>query len=485
MSEDAQLISGLLSDDHEVDLSFSDSQLTYITDNSGGGGYTQNIIFDTLQCGSSWNDFKESWLYVPISITCGTTFSSATSPQLAFKQSILSFFRGIQVQIAGQMVVNEIDNHFINNIRLLLENSFDWFESNRDHLQMSVDRTSPEVQSTLTGVSNISPILTSKYTAAVSGTANSLRQNFNQGFVDRNIHLLNSFVEAGTAASNTTANIQTYIYLPLQYLSQFFANMDFPILNTRMTITLLVNTTASGNPYTPICRATNPAGTAETAIATVNITTGVGGCRLYYRQVMFSPEQAVRVAAMLQKGFSKTISYNITDVNNQFTNLAAGNVTHSISSGVINPQRVWVLVLPTGVVNGQTWPSPCVTGQNGITSANILIQGKPYFINLRTNLYEFWDDLQDIQPPTAAGMDTSSILNFSDFINTYRINCFDMTRQKNKLIDPNMSIPLTFQGTLLSQSGNVDVIYLIEHKVTCRLNFGESDVKVVYGANLQ
>ena len=90
------------------------------------------------------------------------------------KITVLAFFFFLSTNIS----YSQIDN-----IRLLLENSFDWFESNRDHLQMSVDRTSPEVQSTLTGVSNISPILTSKYTAAVSGTANSLRQNFNQSTI--------------------------------------------------------------------------------------------------------------------------------------------------------------------------------------------------------------------------------------------------------------------------------------------------------------
>lgn len=233
--------------------------------------------------------------------------------------------RGVNITTgSGQTIFQESENFFINNLRLYLEQSNDFFISNKDHLQLGIDKPLPGALSTLTSSANLINPRTAMFTAAVSATANSLNGNFNAGFTDRNNALLTSTVAAGGAYG--TGSITTILYLPLKYFCSFIDQLSFPIINTRLQINILLNTTASGSPFIPVCTGTTLAGAVENTTNGVTTAIGYAGnqqCRLYYHNVKFSPQQAVMINKRLQQGFTKKISYTQTDVTQTYTNIAS------------------------------------------------------------------------------------------------------------------------------------------------------------------
>lgn len=482
VNDDSQQISSLLHDDEEIDLSYSDSQLEYIVD-SNSTSYTTQITFDCLPLTSKWCDLHNAYVTIPVSITPSAgSFSAA--PVVAFKASILSLIRGVNITTgSGQTIFQESENFFINNLRLYLEQSNDFFISNKDHLQLGIDKPLPGALSTLTSSANLINPRTAMFTAAVSATANSLNGNFNAGFTDRNNALLTSTVAAGGAYG--TGSITTILYLPLKYFCSFIDQLSFPIINTRLQINILLNTTASGSPFIPVCTGTTLAGAVENTTNGVTTAIGYAGnqqCRLYYHNVKFSPQQAVMINKRLQQGFTKKISYTQTDVTQTYTNIAStSGFSHVVASSVISPQRVWAMCYPTGQLNTKNWPSPVTTGLFGLTNLNIQLNGTNYFTNAYNSTLELWDALSAQFPPSQAGQDTSSLLSYNDFINTYRIHCLDISRNKDRLRDPNAPVTLIVTGAPLSATA-IDIVYLIEKTMKCVITFGASDVQVTVGA---
>jgi hypothetical protein len=476
MSEDHSLIAGLLSGDDIDELKFSDSQLEYVTD-TNNGSYSSQISWDLLQITSKWTQMREAFITIPIALSAAA-FSA--TPVVAFKNSVLSIIRGLTVTFGTRTILNEIDTQFITNLRLLLEQNIDWATSNREHLMFSKDYVNPAVLSTLTTSANISNPKTALYTAAVSGTVNSLNPVANLGFMERNNALINS---TNVSGAFSTTSVTTTLYIPVIYLSPLFQKLG-PIINTRIFLNVLLNTNASGSSYSPVCLGTVQAGTVENSGTACTVAV-VGPCRWYYRNVKFAPEQAHAIAKKLESGgFTRRLEYTETDTVLSFTNVAStSSFQHQIAMSSTHPQRVWIGMFPTGTVNSQNWPSPCVTGKFGLSNLNVNVNGSPYYNVMRTSLYELYDDLRDQMTPSTSGDDNSSLINFSDFVNTYRWHVIDLTRSKDAMADPNMAVSIAVTGNPIAATA-VDFIYILERKKVCILHFGSGEVTVELGANL-
>lgn len=62
-------------------------------------------------------------------------------PMIAFRESVLSLFANITIATdQGQVLVNDINTMFINNLRLCVEHNFDWMDCEGSLLQFSYDR---------------------------------------------------------------------------------------------------------------------------------------------------------------------------------------------------------------------------------------------------------------------------------------------------------------------------------------------------------
>ena len=481
---DSISVSHLLHDESSSPIQFSSKQLESLTANPNG--YQRTIDFDTLPLTGRWCTFEDAWLSLPVRITGTTAGASAdfdsASPAIAFKGSVLSLIDGISVQTSSgvSLVEERHSTVFANHLRLMLEKPSNWFISNGDSLEYAKDQPAADVVSALTAVANIQDPQMAKYTGAVSATANSDNLSYNQGFAIRSAKLLS------TATSVAAAGVSQVLNIKLSAIASFFEAMNFPFVNCRMKLTFYMNFTTSANSsYLPMCRGTDIATGAVVAadIPYLAFDTASGDVpRIYYHSLLFSPEQSAAISSQLEKGFVKKLRYSVYDM---YTTPGVTNPTISapISTNVVNPKRVFALAQPTGLVNGVRWPSPLVTGADSyLTNVNVLVNNQVYLQSSLSTPAAQYEQLREAMPLHAfGGSDTD--LKYSDWLNTYRIVCVDLSRHGDQSGNKNLPISLTFTGTLMGVM-NADLTYIVERQMQTLFEFGAADFVVKTGPAL-
>lgn len=484
LQNDVMSITNLLTDDHSVDLEYASRDLATLLPMPFQGS---SVSFDFQSIDRQWTEWNNSWLALPITVTPQAADFSP-SPVLAFKGSIISMIRGIEVKTSsGQTLVSETNGStpFAAHLRMMLQNNNDWSLGTAPALMFSKDRAPSGVPSGLFTKASIQNPKTAKYTDAVSATANSDNPVCNVGFLERNAALLDStFGLDGSYVADKKAGFSTTLNIPLRYLSDFFSALDFPIVNTRLVITFHLNTSASASSYAPICLGTTLAGTKETGTAPVVAVTAGAQPLLYYYRVTFPTLQAEMVAKKSLTGFKKTIVFTQTDIDYTQTGVAStSNFQRQVATAVNAPKRVWVLSFPAGVVNGINWPSPLVTGADtGLNNVNIQINGIRYLSNSLSSLSEQYAALSSAMAPSGMNGEANKMISYAEFCKTYRLICLDISRSGNRQMDPNAPVNLLIEAAP-STATAADIIYLVEKEIRINLTFGASPIVVEVGPN--
>jgi len=464
--DDLKSISNLMHERRDVDLKYTQSNLEYIQD-SNGNSYSQSqpLIFDTLSCSGKWVDMHQGFLRIPLTIASAGPFSADS--YLACKQSLLSLVEGIQIKSGnGQTLVDERGSmYFSRNLDLLLNHDDDWEKSRGSELHFAVDRVKDSVQNGLVSSATIINPKGAKFTTAVSGTANSDSTVYNDGFAKRWSHLMN---QRDSGATVNTMNVT--VTIPLKYLHPFFAEggLDFPFINTRLQMYIYLNTT--GASYSPLCLGTNAAGTVESAYT---ITHQINNpSRIYYRNVLFSKDEASKVNSMLQAGIKKEVQWDSYDINRTYAAVSASSsFIHNVSPSTVNPKKIFLMMYPSSV-DSVNWPSPVVTGPFGASNLNILVNNTRYFSSDLSNLEEQWDALRTLMPQDSG--ESVGLLSFKDFKNTHRIHLLDISRS-GKMVDPNAPVSLVVVGT--APATPCDFVYLVQKRFKMSIDFSTSEVK--------
>jgi hypothetical protein len=463
-------------------LEYLNSQWEFIPDSNNTNYTSAQVRFDSIQWQSKFVDISDAFIRFPLTIT-PTVGAFSASPLIALKQSILSLLRGVSISMqGGKNIVNDNTNilFLYNHICQLLDNDIDWLQTNGSSLQFAKDRPTAGLRvSGLTTVANLTNPKVSLFTGAVSATANSLRSECNQGFIDRNAYLLDLATGTGTAG---TAGVTVKVDIPLKYIHQFFAGLGQTVLfNMRMDISVTLNIGSSAS-YQPFCLGTLEAGTVETGTSVSTAVTTGNTCELWYRRVDFHPDQATAYRKMCEEGITRTIEFTELYPDVSRTNqTSTARQTQVIASSVTAPKRVFGLVYPTNVVNGVNWPGPCVTGRDvGLTNFQITLNGQPYLETPINDVAQWWDNLKAEMPLSYTSSGHNSILSYSDFVNTFRIHCINLERSQDRYDDPNALSTLTvsYQQTASTAS---DIVWLVECKRVVTVTYGASIARVVVG----
>lgn len=477
-SYDALSIQNLLLEQPSVDLSYSDYNLESLS--AIPNGYASNVEFDLLPLTSKFCDFSRAYLSLPLThAPVGGVFSLV--PVMGYKGSILSLFRGLEIQTgAGVSLISETDRqHFVSHLDLMLTKNQDWFVTNGADLLYGKDRAQADVISQLTTAGNIANPRTSKYTANPTAIANSQSGLYNVGFKERQRALMEHAIQADNSyVADQSAGMSYVAHIPLRYIHSFFDALDFPIINTRFRWTFHLNIAGSGSNYKPMCLGTKEDGNFQTATSVSTVITPNGTPRIYYHAVKFSAKQNEAISKQLASGFQKKLKYTLYDYNYQHTNVAStANFQFQISPNVSNPKKVFVMCFPTGVVNGETWVSPTTTGAYGLTNIQLMVNGTNYFTGTSfSTLPEQWLALKEAMN---VGVEADAVGNISylDFVKTNRILALDLSRFKERVVDP--FLPVSLQITASPQSATaIDIVYLVEREKEITLTFGRSEASV-------
>lgn len=240
-------------------------------------------------------------------------------------------------------------------------------------------------------------------------------------------------------------------------------------------------------------------------ITYANITNG--GCRLWYKSVKYSPEDAARVSEMFAKGYTRSVKFLSTDYipYGGITAIAPnGALSQTLTTSVVQPLRVWVLLYPV-FSDGTATAGTVVKTSNGTTTngqpANALqrsdyswgvipgflkdvqiqVNNLPYFrnvINPGGNYPQDWYERMKEQVPAGWGADFS----YTEFIHTWCAHCIDVSRLSDRLQSPTQSVSLQITANR-SDAGPWGVVptFLIERQNQATFRFSSSDVTLVVG----
>lgn len=412
---------------------------------SNGTSYSDRITVNTTPLKQQFIDYQSAYLAVPMTIKSSSEATGSTrvleapvlngqntavAPFVAytgqyidptvmypiFRDSVLSLISGLILQTdSGQVLINESGRlSFINNIRLKVEHSIDWVDSNGALLHFALD-TAPAAASTIgtaTQLYSNSDINEFGYsreastttalrfpasatsaapglvTATTTSTAHIPYRNpaYNAGALKRVQFMINS-ITTGERTSTSGTIYCTTAKIPLRLLHDLFEQMDFPVFNVGFNFTFMLaqangdtNSSPSLNQHTPLMLAGPGVGTAAAtstvlgrgAVTTTLLSAGVkapcilygnapgaisaNACRLYYRTVKFSPADNARISEQMQKGFTKKIKFLSTDYNQ--VNSSTFPPTSGlclITNSVVAPMRVWALCYADKGAGNSPW----------------------------------------------------------------------------------------------------------------------------------
>jgi hypothetical protein len=111
------------------------------------------------------------------------------------------------------------------------------------------------------------------------------------------------------------------------------------------------------------------------------------------------------------------------------------------------------------------------------TQTNILLNNVPYYLQNLQTIEEQWNILRD-----QFTADSGAMIRFIDWLNYYRIGCFDLTRIADRLSNPTQPVSIQFQGQ--RNDGlpySLEMFYLVEREMQITFRFSSSDVAIVVG----
>jgi hypothetical protein len=237
---------------------------------------------------------------------------------------------------------------------------------------------------------------------------------------------------------------------------------------------------------------------AVTATPTLTVSTNVSdrgvslsSCRIYFKSVQFRDDQAEIIASKLKAGFTKTLTFKMTDLPGiaDQTNSALASRNTVLTYGVTRPVAVWVLLVPTGTVAAVNNSFPGSMGSNGLNhlmyNANLLINGSNFFPNTLSMQDEFYSLIKRRMP------EMGGLISYNDWLCGVNPYYFDISSNPVTESGKSTQIALTCsigQGQIASNTApktafaanvtnnNYDLICLIERLTTVILKISASSI---------
>jgi hypothetical protein len=486
---DLQEIQSLFQKSEPYIESYESESWNYLTDYNNMN-YQSQVSFNTKDTKDKlvvWRDGFMTWpiLIAPTASTpVGNLYSNAT--KLALKNSVLSLIYGVQInQISAGSILNENQVQFINNLRLILDNSSDFLTAKASELMFGIDNV---VWSAAAPASKPTD---------VAGTAITN----NEGFLNRI-----TFVQQNGTTSfiRSAAAVSCYsflAYIPLKYIHPIFECLDFPMLGSNLEINIL-HSFGTNNLYPPVMTDSSSLLVKPEISIAPSAILSQKQCRLYYKSVKLHPKEGQIFLDDLKKGHTITRSYLACDTYAQsYKASTTGQPFNNsiIANNVINPTAVYILGFPQDAMTGPAYTPVTnvmiagsgnlpLSGIGGLTNVNMTLNGTNAFPDTQLITYlDFWNQLK----PRMLGENdlTCAPISYSDFLNSQRIHYFDISKVAKQYDNQPVSIYLTASrdnqiGGVIPDSTAVDWVILVEKRMTIKINQSSNGCVIISGSNV-
>ena len=253
----------------------------------------------------------------------------------------------------------------------------------------------------------------------------------------------------GQTGNNGTKDVE--VMVPLKYLNNFWRTLEMPLINCEANLILTWSSTC-------VLISTN----AQNQNATFAIT----DTKLYVPVVTLSTQETTKFLEQLKSSFKRVINWNKQNPN----------LNHLIEPSFQGVNRLFVLAFENDDHRSSTRRYNLPTVE--IKDYNIMINGKNLFDQPIKNNKVTHENIRKIATGQGDDYTTGCLLDYSYFVDTYKMIAVDLSKQQALDADPRAIQQINFTANL-DRAGNTRIYFILEETKETILDFSQGIVKVL------
>ena len=247
------------------------------------------------------------------------------------------------------------------------------------------------------------------------------------------------------------------IMVPLKYLSNFWRTLEMPLINCQVNLILTWSST---------CVITNSTGAGTFAITDT---------KLYVPVVTLSTQENTKILQQLKSGFKRVISWSKYLSKPELLRRNA-NLNHLAEPSFQGVNRLFVLAFENDAQ--RTSDSGYYLSNVEIKDYNIMINGANVFDQPIKYNKVTYENIKKIVTGQGDDYTTGCLLDYPYFMDTYKMNAVDLSKQQALDADPRAIQQINFTANL-GRAGNTGVYFILEEAKETILDFSQGTVKVL------
>ena len=248
------------------------------------------------------------------------------------------------------------------------------------------------------------------------------------------------------------------IMVPLKYLSNFWRTLEMPLINCEVNLILTWSST-----YV----ITNFIGAGTFAITDT---------KLYVPVVTLSTQENTKFLQKLKSGFKRVINWN-KHLSRPELLAQNPNLNYLVEPSFQGVNRLFVLAFENDAkrtLHSGYYYVPNVE----IKDYNIMINGENFFDQPIKNNNVTYENIRKIATGQGDDYTTGYLLDYSYFMDTYKMIAVDLSKQQALDADPRAIQQINFTANL-DRAGNTRVYFILEEAKETILDFSQGTVKVL------
>ena len=298
-----------------------------------------------------------------------------------------------------------------------------------------------------------------EYSDNYAKTTGSLWQYFRDEPDDdiENSESFNSKIKITGKTPNNGNEKNVEIMVPLKYLSNIWRTLEMPLINCEVNLILTWSST---------CVITDSNGAGRFKITDT---------KLYVPVVTLSIQENAKLLQQLKSGFKRVINWN--KYLSKLELLAQNpNLNYLVEPSFQGVNRVFVLAFEND--GDRTSHSDYYIPNVEIKDYNIMINGENFFDKPIKSNKVTYENIRKIATGQGDDYTTGCLLDYSCFMDTYKMIAVDLSKQQALDADPKAIQQINFTANL-DRAGNARVYFVLEEAKETILDFSQGSVKVL------
>ena len=250
------------------------------------------------------------------------------------------------------------------------------------------------------------------------------------------------------------------IMVSLKYLSNFWRTLEMPLINCEVNLILTCSSTY-------VLVATN--------IRNQNATFAITDTKLYVPVVNLSTQENTKFLEQLKSGFKRIINWNKYLSKSEL--LAQNpNLNLRVEPSFQEVNRLFVLAFEND--DDRTSDDQYYLPTVEIKDYNIMINRENFFNQPIKNNKVTYENIRKIATGQGDDYTTGCLLDYSYFVDTYKMIAVDLSKQQALDADPRAIQQINFTVNL-DRAGNTRVYFILKETKETILDFSQGTVKVL------